>query len=109
MHKTLIVARMEAANTGQVAELFAESDRGELPSLAGVSERTLFTFHDLYFHLIESEHAMGPGLRDVSAHRLFADISSKLSPYVRPYHPDWREPKDAIATPFYRWRGQRSS
>jgi len=109
MHKTLIVARLEATNTGQVAELFAESDRGELPRLAGVSERTLFAFHDLYFHLIESEHDLTPGLRRVSAHPLFADISAKLSAYVRPYHPDWQEAKDAIATPFYHWRERLNS
>ena len=103
MHKTLIVARLDPADTGRVAELFAESDRSELPKLVGVSGRTLFTYHDLYFHLIESEGALGSGLRRVSAHPLFVDIGTKLSSYVRPYDPNWREPKDAMAHPFYQW------
>ncbi|HEY1621150.1 MAG TPA: TcmI family type II polyketide cyclase [Streptosporangiaceae bacterium] len=106
MHKTLIVARLAPGDTGQVAEAFAESDRGELPHLAGVSERTLFTFRDLYFHLIESEQEMPPGMKGLSAHPLFADISARLRPFVQPYHPDWQGPGDAIATPFYHWPGR---
>jgi cyclase len=106
MHKTLIVARLDPADTGRVAELFAESDRGELPKLVGVSGRTLFSFHDLYFHLIESERALGPGLHGVSAHPLFTDITEKLSSYVRPYDPSWQEPRDAMATSFYHWHDE---
>jgi cyclase len=103
MHHTLIVARLDPADTGRVAEVFAESDRGELPKLVGVSGRTLFSFHDLYFHLIESERPPGPGLHSVSAHPLFTGITATLSSYVRPYDPGWREPRDAMATPFYHW------
>ena len=103
MHKTLIVARLDPADTGRVAEVFAESDRGELPKLVGVSGRTLFSFHDLYFHLIESNRALGPGLSGVSAHPLFTEVTAMLSSYVRPYDPSWREPGDAMATPFYHW------
>jgi cyclase len=106
MHQTLIVARLDPADTGRVAELFAESDRSELPKLVGVSSRTLFSYHDLYFHLIESERALGSRLRGVSEHPLFADIAAKLSSYVRPYDPNWREPGDAMAHPFYQWCGE---
>jgi cyclase len=102
-HRTLIVARLDPADVGRVADLFAASDRTELPRLAAVSRRTLFSFHGLYFHLIESGDPLGPGLRSISSHPLFVDISTKLSAYVRPYDPQWREPKDAMATAFYRW------
>lgn len=103
MRRTLIVARLDSADAGHVAELFAESDRTELPRLIGVSHRTLLSFHDLYFHLIESEQPVGPQIRRHSAHPLFADLSAKLSSYICPYDPAWSGPQDAIAAPFYHW------
>jgi hypothetical protein len=102
-NRTLIVARADAADTGRIAELFAESDDSELPQLAGVTRRTLFSFHGLYFHLIESRSAGGPDLPALSGHLLFTNISTGLRPYVRPYDPHWRGPQDAVAAPFYQW------
>jgi cyclase len=103
MHRTLIVARLEPGSAGQVAEAFSESDRTELPQLVGVSSRTLFSFHDLYFHLIESEVDLRPGLAGVRNHPLFTGLSARLAEHVSAYDPGWREPSDAMAKEFYRW------
>ncbi len=53
MHRALIVARMAPGSAPDIAELFADSDAGELPELVGVTRRSLFQFGDVYMHLIE--------------------------------------------------------
>lgn len=106
MHRTLIVARLAPGTSEQVAQVFAESDQTELPHLVGVRARTLFTFHDLYFHLIESTVDPTGPLRRVREHPLFTDVNTKLSRYVCAYSPDWREPADAMAREFYHWSDQ---
>jgi cyclase len=108
MHRTLIVARLEPGRSHEVARVFADSDQTELPHLVGVSARSLFTFHDLYLHLIESDRDPTPGLREVRDHPLFTDVNTKLSRYVTAYSPDWREPKDAMAREFYHWSSEGS-
>lgn len=100
---TLIVARMDRANAPEVAELFARSDATELPHLVGVQRRTLLTFHDLYFHLIEADNVVAPKVRELRNDPGFRDLDERLSKFIRPYHPNWQEPKDAMATPFYTW------
>lgn len=103
MHTTLIVARMDPTDRQTVAEIFKESDATGLPNLLGVSRRELFSFHDLYFHLIGSTGDIGPKLREFREHELFKDVNTRLSGHIKPYHPTWREPKDAMAAPFYSW------
>ncbi|MEU5050251.1 TcmI family type II polyketide cyclase [Streptomyces sp. NPDC021096] len=102
-HRTLIVARLEPVHRQRVAELFASSDTTDLPHDVGVSRRTLFGFHDLYFHLIESEDGIGAGLERARSTRRFQDLSADLAQFVTPYDPGWREPRDAMAQPFYEW------
>ncbi|MEV5708050.1 TcmI family type II polyketide cyclase [Actinoallomurus sp. NPDC052274] len=102
-NRTLIVARMEPDQADAVAKLFAESDATELPHMVGVSRRTLFRFHDLYFHLVEAEDDVTPNLYKARSHPLYVDLSERLTNHVRPYDPDWKEPKDAMAQPFYVW------
>ncbi|GGQ19406.1 TcmI family type II polyketide cyclase [Streptosporangium sandarakinum] len=103
-HRKLIVARLERRHTEPVARLFAESDATELPHMLGVTRRTLFAFHDLYFHLVETDEELSGPLRDVRSHPLFRSVDEGLAEYVRPYDPGWREPADAMAAPFYEWR-----
>jgi cyclase len=101
--RTLIVARLEPGHRAEVAAAFTESDRTELPRLLGVTRRSLFTFHGLYFHLIESEEDLRPALADVRDNPLFTDINARLAAHVTPYHDGWRGPEDAMAQEFYRW------
>ncbi|MEU2428118.1 TcmI family type II polyketide cyclase [Streptomyces sp. NPDC007861] len=103
MHRTLIVARMNLTDAEGVASVFADSDSTELPHMVGVSRRTLFAFHDLYFHLVEAEQDIAPNLYKARSHPLYDEINTRLGRYISPYDPHWREPKDAMAVPFYSW------
>ncbi|WAX81450.1 TcmI family type II polyketide cyclase [Streptomyces sp. KMM 9044] len=105
MHHALIVARMAPGSASQIADVFAASDRGELPGLIGVSGRRLFQFgDDVYLHLIESERDPAPAIAKVAGHPEFRGISEQLEAYVSPYNPrTWRSPKDAMAQCFYHW------
>lgn len=103
MPRTLIVARMEAAAAPEVAALFAESDGTALPHLVGVTRRSLYRFHDLYFHLVEAGDDLPQRLRAVRDDPLYAELNANLGRYITPYSPHWREPKDAMATEFYSW------
>lgn len=104
MHRSLIVARFDPKEADAVAEIFAESDATDLPHLLGASSRTLFRFHDLYLHLIEAEENVEPGVLNMRDHPLFQQVNAKLSEYITAYDPAWRSPRDAMATPFYRWK-----
>ncbi|MFI6823846.1 TcmI family type II polyketide cyclase [Micromonospora sp. NPDC050187] len=103
MHRTLIVARMNPADAASVANIFAESDATELPHMIGVDRRTLFRFHDLYFHLVEADQSINRDLYKARSHPLYQDINEKLAQFISPYDPGWKEPKDAMAEPFYTW------
>ncbi|MEZ7007193.1 TcmI family type II polyketide cyclase [Streptomyces sp. SCSIO 75703] len=104
MHHTLIVARMTPGAAPDIAKVFAESDRGELPHLVGVTGRSLFSFGDVYLHLIESEDDPAPRIARLTGHPEFREVSERLEPYVAAYDPaTWRSPQDAMARRFYRW------
>jgi cyclase len=104
-YRTLIVARMKPGSAQGISEVFAASDRGELPGLIGVSGRSLFQFgDDLYLHLVEADSPPGPEVARHKDHPEFRGISERLQAFVMPYDPQtWREPKDAMAREFYRW------
>lgn len=103
-HRTLIVARMDRDDAPVVAELFAKSDSSELPHLIGAKRRTLFHFHGLYFHLVEADEAIASNLYKARSHPLYRELNEGLHAYMTPYDPDWKEPKDAMAEPFYVWQ-----
>ncbi|MGC9544638.1 TcmI family type II polyketide cyclase [Streptomyces sp. UG1] len=104
MHHALIVARMAPQSAANIAGVFAASDRGELPHLVGVTQRSLFQFGDVYMHFIEAEQDPGPAIAKVAGHPEFVDISKRLEAFVSPYDPEtWRSPKDAMARCFYHW------
>ncbi|GAA1700741.1 TcmI family type II polyketide cyclase [Fodinicola feengrottensis] len=105
-HRTLIVAHMDPADTDAVADLFAESDATELPHMVGVQRRSLFRFHGLYFHLVEAQENIAPRLYQARSHPLYQQLNSGLAKYMRPYDPNWKEPKDAMAEQFYSWHAE---
>ena len=95
---------MEPGSDDDVAKIFAASDEGPLPGLIGVTGRSLFRFHDVYLHLVESDRPPGPEVMAHRKHPEFREISRQLAAHIRPYDPDtWRSPQDAMATEFYRW------
>lgn len=103
MHRTLIVARLRPGMADDIAGIFGDSDATDLPHMVGVSRRTLFRFHDLYFHLVEADQDISPNLYRARSHPLYEEINTRLAECVSPYDPNWKEPKDAMATPFYVW------
>ncbi|MFY1670506.1 TcmI family type II polyketide cyclase [Plantactinospora sp. WMMB334] len=103
MDRSLIVAKVVPAAEGQVAQIFADSDRSELPRLVGVRHRSLYRLHDLYVHLIETESPGPAAVENARRHPEFARVSERLAPHVTPYLATWRAPADAMARCFYRW------
>ncbi|CAM5658686.1 TcmI family type II polyketide cyclase OS=Streptomyces rochei OX=1928 GN=G3I25_32290 PE=4 SV=1 [Streptomyces rochei] len=47
MHSTLIVARMAATSSNDVAQLFADFDATEMPHRMGTRRRQLFSYRGL--------------------------------------------------------------
>ncbi|MCX4918248.1 MULTISPECIES: TcmI family type II polyketide cyclase [unclassified Streptomyces] len=110
MHHALIVARMAPGSAPAISDVFAASDRGELPHLIGVNRRSLFQFGDVYLHLIESERDPAPAIAKVAGHPEFRNVSDELAAYVSAYDPQtWRSPKDAMAQCFYTWERNTAS
>jgi cyclase len=100
---------MNPADENPIADIFAQSDAGELPRLIGARRRELFTYQGLYFHLVEGERPVGPAVADVRSHPLFVDINARLDAYISPYDPaTWRGPADAMARSFYSWESPRT-
>lgn len=105
MHRTLIVARMIPDAAADIAAIFRESDTTtDLPQHIGVRARSLFQFGGVYLHLIEGDGPLADSVNANRHHPEFQRISGRLGPFVAAYDPQtWREPKDAMATEFYRW------
>jgi cyclase len=104
INRGVIVARIKPGCEDKVAELFAESDRSELPVVAGVRHRSLFVLGDVYVHLVETETDFDHVVADIRNHPLFRELSAKLEAYIEPYDPaTWRSPKDAMAQKIYSW------
>ncbi|MBZ3907919.1 MULTISPECIES: TcmI family type II polyketide cyclase [Streptomyces] len=109
MHSTLIVARMDVESSAQVAELFADFDRSEMPHRMGTRRRQLFSYNGLYFHLQDFDGENGGELiQEARTDPRFVRISDDLKPFVAAYDPaTWRSPADAMASRFYDWTAER--
>jgi cyclase len=106
MNSTLIVAKMDADAGDEVATLFAQFDKTEMPYRMGTKRRQLFHYKGLYFHLQDFDEAGSEGGTAIEAarsHPLFVGISAALRPHIDPYDPNWKRPSDAMATRFYTW------
>jgi len=103
MNRSVIVARIEPAAEREVTAIWAESDRTELPQLAGVVHRSLYRLGDLYVHLLETEQPGPEAIELARRHPEFARVSEELGRYITPYLADWKSPKDAQASCFYEW------
>ncbi|MDJ0362346.1 TcmI family type II polyketide cyclase [Rhodococcus sp. H29-C3] len=104
MHSTLIVAKMNVDDHQHVGDLFSEFDSTDMPSRMGTQRRELFYFQGLYFHIQNFAGDNGADrVENAKRDPRFVGISEDLRPYIEPYDPNWKSPRDAIATPFYRW------
>jgi hypothetical protein len=107
MHTTLIVARFRPGSEGEIARLFAESDATDLPDIIGVQRRKLFTFHDLYIHMVEAEKPVGPAVEREHGTALFQQISKALDAHIIPFEGKWGSVHQASARQFYHWERGR--
>jgi cyclase len=104
IRRGVIVAKIKPGAEEAVAEIFAESDATELPTLAGVRHRSLWVLDDVYIHFLEMDEDVAEKIEGVRDHDLFREISRKLDEYITPYNPEtWRSPADAQARCFYTW------
>lgn len=104
MNSTLIVARMAAGSHAEVARLFEEFDKTEMPKTMGTRRRQLFSYQGLYFHLQDFDRDGGSAIAEARSHPLFVQISEDLKAHIQAYDPaTWRSPADAMATRFYEW------
>ncbi|MFJ6721894.1 MULTISPECIES: TcmI family type II polyketide cyclase [unclassified Streptomyces] len=104
-HSNLIVARMDSMSSDQVAQLFTEFDKTDMPERMGTLRRRLFMYKGLYFHLQDfAEDDGGRRIQESRHDPRFMKISHDLLPFIQPYDPaTWRTPADAMATRFYDW------
>lgn len=109
MDRSLIVAKVAPDAERHVARIFADSDRTDLPIVAGIAHRSLYRLYDVYIHLIETVDSGEAALERARAHPEFAAVSERLRPYISAYLPTWRTPRDALARCFYRWDAPTSS
>ena len=105
MYSTLIVARMEPPSFSDVAQVFADFDRTDMPHLMGTRRRELFSYRGLYFHLQGfAEDNGGELIEQAKSDARFIKISEDLKRFISPYDPaTWRSPADAMARRFYSW------
>jgi|GEM_PF-485219 cyclase len=104
LHTSLIIAKLNTDRFDEIRNLFTEFDRSHMPERMGTVRRQLFTFHDLYFHLQDFETEDGADrIESAKTDPVFVQISKDLRQYFKPYNPNWKSPKDAIANRFYHW------
>jgi cyclase len=108
MHTNLIVARMDAGSSDEVAKIFGAFDQTDMPQRMGTRRRQLFKFQGLYFHLQEFDDDLGSTrIEGAKTNPRFVGISEALKPFIDPYDPQtWRSPADAMASRFYSWEAK---
>ena len=103
MHQTMIIARMKPADADDVAAVFGRYDATSMPHEIGVRNRSLYTFHDIYVHLIDFDRPAPEAMRIAQSLPAFRAVSEDLRPFIEAYDPGWRSPQDAMARRFYHW------
>ena len=103
MHQTMIIAKMAPADADDVAAVFGRYDATSMPHEIGVRNRSLYTFHDIYVHLIDFDRPPAEAMRIAQSLPSFRAVSDELRPFIEPYDPNWRTPQDAMARRFYHW------
>jgi cyclase len=106
MLSTLIIGRMaEPRSSADVARLFEEFDKTDMPHRMGTRRRELFTYHDLYIHMQDfGQETGGQNILDARSDPLFIKISADLKAHLQAYDPpNWHSPADAMASRFYHW------
>lgn len=96
---------MDPAFSADVARIFADFDRTDMPTQMGTLRRQLFSYRGLYFHLQDfTSDDGGAAIEKAKTQPRFVQVSADLKPYIDAYDPaTWRSPADAMAQRFYDW------
>ncbi|WNV75812.1 TcmI family type II polyketide cyclase [Geodermatophilus sp. DSM 44513] len=103
MHQTMIIAKMAPTDADAVASVFGRYDATSMPHEIGVRQRSLYRFHELYVHLIDFDRPADEAMKIAQALPEFRTHSEDLRPYIEAYDPNWKSPRDAMASRFYHW------
>jgi hypothetical protein len=103
MPQIMIVAKMIPDHVDDVTEIFSRYDATSMPHEIGVTSRSLYRFHGLYFHLIDFERPAMEAMQTAQQLPSFRAVSDELKPYIQAYDPNWASPRDAMAQRFYHW------
>jgi hypothetical protein len=103
-YRALMIRRWDPAHRDRIAEIFRAHDETELPAQIGATRRTLFGYHDLYFHLIEAEDDFRERLFAAVGDQRFRTVDDELATLLTPYRADTPSMAQAQAEPFYDWR-----
>ncbi|MBI3898407.1 MAG: TcmI family type II polyketide cyclase [Gammaproteobacteria bacterium] len=98
----LAILRLKPGTEEQVINAFAESDKTDLPWLAGMKRRSIWVLDDLFVHYVESERPMKDVIEHFRTHPLYMDVKSKVDQCVEPLA-DRR-----LAREIYRWEAERN-
>jgi cyclase len=104
MYTTLIIARIQRPEFAAISDIFGEFDHTEMPERMGTLRRQLFHYRDLYIHAQDFAEDHGADqVEQAKEDPRFIQVSKDLRPFFEAYDPNWRGPKDAMASCFYRW------
>lgn len=106
MHTVVFIGRIAADAASSVSDLFAEFDASDLPILAGVRKRQMYTYHDLHINVLDFyRQPDGVQIEEMKTDPRVVAHQRKLNALVTPLRPDaWRSVADSAAAPFYLWK-----
>lgn len=108
MDRALMIRRWNPEDAQQIIRIFEQHDRDtDLPADLGVVSRTLYGFHDLYFHFVEGEDGFKDRLMAAVADSRFRVVDDQLAKLLTPYDPNLPSMAEAEAIPFYEWKRSR--
>nr|ASA49560.1 polyketide synthesis cyclase [Actinoallomurus sp.] len=103
LYQALMVRRIKAEDTASVADVFAEHDATGLPARIGITERSLFEYRGLYFHLVQADEDFRERLHSPDNAPLIKEVDAQLKPYLLPFAEGLPAMSDSQATRFYHW------
>lgn len=102
-YQALMVRRIQAEDVAAVADVFAEHDRTGLPGEIGITERSLFEYRGLYFHLVQAVDDFRARLHSPRNAPIIQAVDARLKPYLLPFEEGLPSMSDSQATRFYHW------
>lgn len=106
MFSVVFVGTMTDGAAPELAALFSEFDASDLPILARLSRRQMYSYYDLHINVLDfAGEPDAAKIEDLKADPRVAEHQRKLNELVAPLRPEsWHGVADSAATPFYLWQ-----